>query len=94
MHFTSETSSNGVIERNFVVDGITGVLWSPASGTVGSPLLLAGHSGGMHKKAPGLLTDEACENIRREAMQRLAAIVALRWLRITHSITDVLAVAP
>ncbi|TJZ78520.1 alpha/beta hydrolase [Rhodococcus oryzae] len=52
MHFTSETSSNGVIERNFILDEITGVLWSPASGTVGAPLLLSGHSGGMHKKAP------------------------------------------
>jgi hypothetical protein len=37
MHFTSETSSNGVIERNFIVDEISGVLWSPTSGTVGSP---------------------------------------------------------
>ena len=55
MHFTSETSSNGVIERHFILDEITGVLWSPTSGTVGSPLLLAGHSGGMHKKAPGLV---------------------------------------
>jgi hypothetical protein len=55
MHITSETSSNGVIERNFTLDEITGVLWSPASGTVGAPLLLAGHGGGMHKKAPGLV---------------------------------------
>lgn len=55
MRFTSEASSNGVIERNFTLDEITGVLWSPTSGTVGSPLLLAGHGGGMHKKAPGLL---------------------------------------
>ena len=53
MHFTSETSSNGVIERKFILDEITGVLWSPTFGTVGSPLLLAGHTGGMHKKAPG-----------------------------------------
>src|ERR1700704_4879801 len=55
MHFTSETSSKGVIERHFTLDEITGVLWSPTSGTVGSPLLLAGHTGGMHKKAPGLV---------------------------------------
>jgi pimeloyl-ACP methyl ester carboxylesterase len=55
MHITSETSSNGVIERNFTLDEITGVLWSPTSGTTHSPLLLAGHAGGMHKKAPGLL---------------------------------------
>ena len=55
IEFTSETTSNGVIERHFVVDDITGVLWSPPSGSVGSPLLLSGHSGGMHKKAPGLV---------------------------------------
>jgi hypothetical protein len=55
MQFTAETSSNGVLERNFALDEITGVLWSPTSGTVGAPLLLSGHSGGMHKKAPGLV---------------------------------------
>lgn len=55
MQFTSATSSNGVTERHFILDGISGVLWSPASVTAGSPLLLAGHSGGMHKKAPGLV---------------------------------------
>lgn len=55
MQFTSATSSSDVIERNFTVDDVTGVLWSPAAESVGSPLLLAGHSGGMHKKAPGLV---------------------------------------
>jgi alpha-beta hydrolase superfamily lysophospholipase len=55
MHFTAQTSSNGVIERTFTLDDITGVLWSSASGSGGSPLLLAGHGGGMHKKAPGLV---------------------------------------
>lgn len=55
MQFTSATSSNGVIERHFILDEISGVLWSPASQAANSPLLLAGHSGGMHKKAPGLV---------------------------------------
>lgn len=59
MQFTSETSSNGVIERHFTLDDITGVLWSPTDGSVGAPLLLAGHSGGMHKKAPGLVANAA-----------------------------------
>ncbi|WP_137724171.1 dienelactone hydrolase family protein [Prescottella subtropica] len=53
--FVSETSSNGVVERTFTVGEITGILWSPASGTAGAPLLLSGHSGGMHKRAPGLV---------------------------------------
>jgi hypothetical protein len=57
MHFTSATSSNGVTERNFILDDITGVLWSPTSRAVDSSLLLAGHSGGMHKKAPGLVAN-------------------------------------
>ena len=55
MHVTSTTSSNGVIERTFTLDDVTGVLWSPESGAPGSPLLLAGHCGGMHKRAPGLV---------------------------------------
>ncbi|MEV0354712.1 alpha/beta hydrolase [Nocardia sp. NPDC050697] len=57
MHFTSETSSNGVVERHFTLDGITGVLWSPAAATAGAPLLLLGHAGGMHKQAPGLVAN-------------------------------------
>ncbi|MCW2558776.1 MAG: alpha/beta hydrolase [Mycobacterium sp.] len=51
MHFTSTTSSNGVIERTFTLDDVTGVLWSPASNTNGAPVILAGHPGGMDKKA-------------------------------------------
>jgi hypothetical protein len=31
------------------------VLWSPASGSDGGPLILMGHGGGLHKKAPGLV---------------------------------------
>ncbi|MFE3289300.1 alpha/beta hydrolase [Rhodococcus sp. NPDC059234] len=53
MHFTSETSSNGVIERTFTLDDVTGVLWSPESGSAGAPVILAGHPGGLDKKAPG-----------------------------------------
>ncbi|MBF6328108.1 alpha/beta hydrolase [Nocardia transvalensis] len=55
MHFTSQTSSNGVVERTFTLDDVTGVLWSPASGSDGAPLVLMGHGGGLHKKARGLV---------------------------------------
>lgn len=55
MYFTSTTYSDDVTERTFDLDGITGVIWSPTAGPTGSPLLLLGHSGGMHKKAPGLV---------------------------------------
>jgi hypothetical protein len=52
MHFNSETSTNGVIERTFTLDDVTGVLWSPESGSNGAPLILAGHPAGMDKSAP------------------------------------------
>jgi dienelactone hydrolase len=55
MRFTSETTSNGVSERHFTLDGIPGVLWSPADATGRRPLVLLGHGGGQHKKAPGIL---------------------------------------
>jgi dienelactone hydrolase len=53
--FTSETVSGGVVERDFRVGEIPGVLWSPVSGPAGAPLVLMGHGGGLHKKAPGQL---------------------------------------
>ena len=55
VHFTAETSSNGVVERDFTLGEVTGVLWSPASGSDHAPLVLMGHGGGLHKKTPGLL---------------------------------------
>ena len=56
VHFTAETSSDGVVERDFTVGDVTGVLWSPAAGPDHAPLVLMGHGGGLHKKAPGLLS--------------------------------------
>ena len=32
LHFTAESSSNGIVERDFTVGEVPGVLWSPASG--------------------------------------------------------------
>ena len=39
-------------------------------------------------------TDEACEDLRREATQHLAPIVGHDELRMTHPTTYMLAVAP
>jgi dienelactone hydrolase len=55
MRFTSQTTSNGVTERLFTLDDITGVIWSPANATGSHPLVLLGHGGGQHKKAAGVL---------------------------------------
>jgi pimeloyl-ACP methyl ester carboxylesterase len=52
--FLAETSSNGVVERDFTVGEIPGVLWSPASGPDRAPLVLLGHGGGTHKKWPAM----------------------------------------
>jgi dienelactone hydrolase len=52
LSFTTATSSDGVIERDFIVGDVPGVLWSPASGPDHAPLVLMGHGGGLHKKTP------------------------------------------
>jgi len=59
MQSLSQTTSNGVIESSFTVDGVPGVLWSPAAGADPAPLVLMGHPGGLHKKAPGLVARAA-----------------------------------
>ncbi len=54
MRITSETITDGVSERLFTLDDIPGVLWSPAGVGGRRPLVLLGHGGGQHKKAPGV----------------------------------------
>ena len=53
--FTAETSADGVVDRSFSLGDVPGVLWSPVSPGVGAPLLLMGHGGGLHARAPGLV---------------------------------------
>ncbi|MEV5746420.1 alpha/beta hydrolase [Actinoallomurus sp. NPDC052308] len=55
VRFTAETSSNGVVERDFVVGEVPGALWSPVSGSAQASLVLMGHGGGLNKKTPGLM---------------------------------------
>ncbi|WP_424531407.1 alpha/beta hydrolase [Sphaerisporangium viridialbum] len=55
MRFISETTADGVSERLFILGDIHGVLWAPAGATGTGPLVLLGHGGGQHKKAPGLV---------------------------------------
>jgi dienelactone hydrolase len=54
LQFTAESSANGMLERDFTVGEIPGVLWSPFSGTERKPLILMGHGGGGHKKHPAM----------------------------------------
>lgn len=55
MRFTSATSSDGVSEQLFTLGEIPGVLWTPEGATGARPLILMGHGGGQHKKAPGIV---------------------------------------
>ena len=54
LRFTTQASSDGVVERDFTVGEVPGVLWSPVSGPGHAPLVLMGHGGGLHKKTPAL----------------------------------------
>jgi dienelactone hydrolase len=56
MRFTSQTSSGGVFEQLFILDEIPGVLWTPEGAVGRRPLIVMGHGGGQHKKAPGIVT--------------------------------------
>ncbi|MFJ6619154.1 alpha/beta hydrolase [Kitasatospora sp. NPDC091335] len=56
MHFTSESSADGVTQRRFTLDGVPGVLWQPDGPPLGGrPLVLLGHGGGQHKLGPGVV---------------------------------------
>jgi dienelactone hydrolase len=56
--FTTQSVSDGILEREFTVGDVPGVLWSPAPdpGSVPgrAPLVLLGHGGGNHKKHPAM----------------------------------------
>ena len=48
MRFTSERRlDDGVLEREFTLGHVPGILWTPPSGP--APLILLGHPGGLHK---------------------------------------------
>jgi dienelactone hydrolase len=55
MRFISQTSSGGVFEQVFTLGELPGVLWTPEGATGTRPLILMGHGGGQHKKAPAVV---------------------------------------
>jgi pimeloyl-ACP methyl ester carboxylesterase len=55
MHFTSETTADGVSEQLFTLGDVHGALWMPAGSAGTRPLVLLGHGGGQHKQSPGLV---------------------------------------
>ncbi|MBV6701550.1 alpha/beta hydrolase [Kitasatospora aureofaciens] len=54
MQFTSEQRlDDGVLEREFTLGEIPGILWT--SGSAPAPLILIGHNGGLHKRESRLV---------------------------------------
>jgi dienelactone hydrolase len=50
MRFTSEQRlDDGVVEREFTLGEVPGILWTPGSASEPAPLILLGHPGGLHK---------------------------------------------
>lgn len=55
MQLGAETTTSGVAQREFTVDGVPGVLWVPPGATGPRPLVLLGHGGGQDRYAPGVV---------------------------------------
>ncbi|WP_413803591.1 dienelactone hydrolase family protein [Streptomyces iranensis] len=56
MRFTSEQRlDDGVLEREFTLGEVPGILWTPGSASAPAPLILLGHPGGLHKMYPRLV---------------------------------------
>jgi hypothetical protein len=54
MRFTSEQRlDDGVLEREFTLGEVPGILWTP--GSAPAALILNGHNGGLHKRLPRLV---------------------------------------
>ncbi len=55
MHFTAEHHlDDGVVEREFTLGEIPGILWTPPTSASPAPLILLGHPGGLHAMHPRL----------------------------------------
>ncbi len=55
MHFTTELRlDDGVVERDFALGEIPGILWTPEFVSAPVPLILLGHPGGLHPMHPRL----------------------------------------
>ena len=56
MHVTSEHRlDDGLLERELVLGGVPGILWTPPPASAPAPLILLGHPGGLQKMYPRLV---------------------------------------
>ena len=51
---SATTSADGVVEVEFAVGDVPGVLWSPTRTAERAPVILMAHSGGLSKRSPGI----------------------------------------
>jgi pimeloyl-ACP methyl ester carboxylesterase len=51
--FTTQTVADGIVEREFTIGDVTGVLWTPPDNAP-TPVVLLGHGGGNHCKHPAM----------------------------------------
>lgn len=76
MQILGETTSHGVTERRFDVDGhsgvVPGLLWTPEAADGARPLVLVGHGGGGDKRMPYVLS--LARRLVRHAGYAVAAI--------------------
>lgn len=63
--FSAGHTTDGVVERDFLIDDVPGVLWSPVDPSPATSLVLMGHGGGLHKRSPGLVA-RARDAVRRD----------------------------
>ncbi|MFF0816172.1 dienelactone hydrolase family protein [Rhodococcus sp. NPDC003318] len=75
MQFTSEKRLDDVLEREFTLGEIPGILWTPGSSSARTPLILLGHPGGLHRMYPRL-ADRARRTV---AAGFAAATIELPW---------------
>jgi dienelactone hydrolase len=56
MQFTAEQGlDDSVLEREFLLGEVPGILWTPRSASAPAPLILLGHPGGLHRMYPRLV---------------------------------------
>ncbi|MGV9661967.1 alpha/beta hydrolase [Nocardia niigatensis] len=76
MQFISEQRlDDGILEREFTLGEIPGILWTPGSASAPAPLILLGHPGGLKKMYPRL----AARAKHAAASGYAAATIELPW---------------
>ncbi|WP_037850682.1 alpha/beta hydrolase [Streptomyces sp. NRRL S-340] len=94
MRFTSEQRlDDGVLEREFTLGEIPGILWTPASASASAPapLILLGHPGGLRKMYPrlaGRARHSAAEGFATATIELPGSGERPRWAAVEQARAD------